>query len=788
MSSELNADLELEIGHVLFIDIVGYSKLLINEQQESMHELNQIVRNTDAFRTAEAAGKLIRLPTGDGMALAFASTPDAPVRCALQTSKALRDHPQLKVRMGVHSGPVSGMIDVNNRSNVAGAGVNLAQRVMDCGDAGHILLSKRVAEDLAQYRHWEPNLHDLGECEVKHGVVVSVVNLYTDEVGNSQLPEKFKGRIPRRRRATGAGQMSPLPAGNTLLTIFFFAAITVALAYWIFFPPAAPPSPETSRPAPKAAVVPAKSIAVLPFENLSANQETGFFTDGVHDEILTNLAKVADLKVISRTSVMAYKADRKRNLREIAQQLGVAHILEGSVQRIDNRIRVNAQLIDARNDAHLWAQTYDRDLADVFAIQSEIARAIAEQLQARISPSEQVALTQADTRDLVADKLFLQARELISAGSEPDAKQPLLKAAALLEEAVARDPHFLRAYSLLTIVYLDLYWQGFDHTGARRDLARHTMEAAASFAPDAGEVHLLRANYAYQGFRDYDRARAELDLARRALPNDAQIYIFIGCVDRRQGRWTEAIRNFERAVDLDPRNFRFLIEAAFTQQAVRHYPEASQLYQRALEVIPHDSFARTQLTEISLLERADLEPLHQELSLILNEDPKAATEIANGLFDYALAVRNASAVTRALNAIRPEGLRDPYNNSLWAREWFVGLAARTFGEEERARDAFTAARAVEEKAAHDQPEYAPAWSRLALIDAALGRKEDAIREGRRACELLPLSKDAFDGASYITKLSMVYAWVGEKDLALEQLAIAAQIPASVTYGELKLYP
>jgi TolB-like protein/Tfp pilus assembly protein PilF len=788
MSSELNADLELEIGHVLFIDIVGYSKLLINEQQESMHELNQIVRNTDAFQNAEAAGKLIRLPTGDGMALAFASTPDAPVRCALQTSKALQDHPQLKVRMGVHSGPISGMIDVNDRSNVAGAGVNLAQRVMDCGDAGHILLSKRVAEDLAQYRHWEPHLHDLGECEVKHGVVVSVVNLYTDEVGNPQLPEKFKGKIPRRRGAHGAGRISPLPIWNTLLTIFFFAAVTLALAYWIFFPPAAPQSPETSRPAPKTAVVPAKSIAVLPFENLSANQETGFFTDGVQDEILTDLAKVADLKVISRTSVMAYKADRKRNLREIAQQLGVAHILEGSVQRIDNRIRVNAQLIDARNDAHLWAQTYDRDLADVFAIQSEIARAIAEQLQARISPSEQVALAQAPTTDLVADKLFLQARELISAGSDPDAKQPLLQAVALLEEAVARDPHFLRAYSLLTIVNLDLYWQGFDHTEARRELARHTLEAAASFAPDAGEVHLMRANYAYQGFRDYDRARAELDLARRAQPNDAQIYIFIGCVDRRQGRWTEAIRNFERALELDPRNFRFLIEAAITQQAVRHFPEASQLYQRALEVIPHDSFARTQLAQMSLLERADLEPLHRELSVILNEDPKAATEIANGLFDYALAVRNASAVTRAMNAIRPEGLRDPYNNSLWAREWFVGLAARTFGEEERARTAFTAARAVEEKAVRDQPEYAPAWSRLALIDAALGRKEEAIREGRRACELLPLAKDALDGASYLKNLAIVYAWVGEKDLALEQLAVAAQVPASVTYGELKLYP
>ena len=298
----------------------------------------------------------------------------------------------------------------------------------------------------------------------------------------------------------------------------------------------------------------------------------------------------------------------------------------------------------------------------------------------------------------------------------------------------------------------------------------------------------MRATYAYQGFRDYDRARAELDLARRTLPNDAQIYIFTGCIDRRQGRWSEAIRNLERGVDLDPRNFRFLMETAFTYQAMRRFSEASQAYERALNVVPHDYFARTQLAQIPLLESADLAPLQKELSTILNEDPKAATEIANALFDYALAIRNANGLTRALHAIRPEGLRDPYNNSLWARDWFVGLAARTFGDTDGAQTAFTAARVIEEKAVRDQPEYAPAWSRLGLIDAALGRKDEAIREGRRACELLPLSKDALDGASYIKNLAMIYAWVGEKDLALQQLAIAAQIPASVTYGELKLYP
>jgi eukaryotic-like serine/threonine-protein kinase len=533
---------------------------------------------------------------------------------------------------------------------------------------------------------------------------------------------------------------------------------------------------------------PNKSIAVLPFENLSANQETAFFADGVQDEILTDLAKVADLKVISRISVMQYKADRKRNLREIAQQLGVAHVLEGSVQRIDNRIRVNARLVDARNDAQIWAQTYDRDLADVFAIQSEIAKAIVEQLQAKISLREQAALAVAGTTDLVAEKLFLQARELTALASDPDAKEALLQAARLLDEAVARDPRFLRAYGYLATVHLDLYWQGFDHTDARRELAHQVIEAAARIAPEAGEVHLMRANYVYQGFRDYDRARAELDLARRTLPNNAAIHAFTASIDRRQGRWAEAIRNFERAVDLDPRNFRFLEETAFTYQGSRRFPEASQFYERALNINPQDYFARTQLAQIPLNERADPQPLGVQLSAILDKDPKAATDIANGLIDCALALHNPSGATRALQAIRPEGLRDPLNNSLWARDWFVGLAARTFGDADRARAAFTAARAIEEKAVLGQPDYASAWSRLGLVDAGLGRKEEAIREGRRACELLPLSKDAWDGASYIINLAMIYAWVGEKDLALEQLALAAHVPNGVTYGELRLYP
>jgi tetratricopeptide (TPR) repeat protein len=298
----------------------------------------------------------------------------------------------------------------------------------------------------------------------------------------------------------------------------------------------------------------------------------------------------------------------------------------------------------------------------------------------------------------------------------------------------------------------------------------------------------MQANYAYKAFRDYDRARAELELARKTLPNAAIVYVLTASIDRRQGRWSESAQNWERSVSLDPRNFRNLVETAFTYQALRRFNESAHTFERALSVIPRDHFARAQLAQILFFEYADVQSWGTKLSAMINEDPQAATDLANGLFYCALAGRDSALATRALQSIRAEGLPDTYNNSLWARDWFVGLAARTFGDEAKAQSAFSAARAIEAKIVHDQPDYAPAWSRLGLIDAGLGRKEDAIREGRRACELLPVNKDAMDGPSYITNLAMIYAWTGEKDSALEQLAISAKIPAGVTYGELKLYP
>src|SRR5437667_8138954 len=386
-------DLQLEIAHLLLIDVVGYSKLLVNEQIELLQELKQIVRSTESFRKAEARGELIRVPTGDGMALVFFHSPEEPARCALEISRALQNHPSIQLRMGIHSGPVSRVTDVNEKTNIAGSGINVAQRVMDCGDAEHILLSAHVAEDLCQYRHWQPCLHDLGECEVKYGLRLHLFNLYKDGLGNPQVPEKLRRG---RRRPASAVSVRPITAPRlprvVLMTAFLVSAVALVISSLIFLNRAPPTT--VSRALSTLAAIPEKSIAVLPFENLSNEKQNAYFADGVQDEILTGLSRVADLKVISRTSVIQSKAGPTRNLREIATDLGVAHVLEGTVQRAGSRVRVSAQLIDARSDTHLWAEHYDRDIADVFAIESEVAGMIVAQLQAKISPNEKAAIEQ----------------------------------------------------------------------------------------------------------------------------------------------------------------------------------------------------------------------------------------------------------------------------------------------------------------------------------------------------------------------------------------------------------
>jgi TolB-like protein/Tfp pilus assembly protein PilF len=535
--------------------------------------------------------------------------------------------------------------------------------------------------------------------------------------------------------------------------------------------------------------VPEKSVAVLPFTSLSKDEENAFFADGVQDQILTNLAKVAGLKVISRTSVMQYRNPAARNLREIAEQLGVVHVLEGSVQRAKDKVRVTAQLIDARNDAHEWAENYDRPIDDVFAIQTEIAKAIVEQLQVRISPREEAAMAQAPTTDLAAYNLYLKARELRAPGpNDPNGKRDLLEAVRLASEAVARDPKFFLAYCLLAGIHDDLYWAGFDHTPARLALEREAIEKAAQLQSDAGELHLTRALYAYHAYRDYERARAELARAGKMLPNDAGVCYYTAIIDRRQGRWDESLRNFDRTLELDPRNFLRLDEAGSLYQGLRRYSEATALFERALAIRPDYYFVRAQIATMAYLERADIRPLKELARSGATEQPDWRAKTAADLFLCGLVERDRALTMDALAAMPAEGVQDTGSHLLIPREWFGGLAARVSGDEATAKSTFASARSALERIVQAQPEYAEAWSYLGLIDAGLGRKDDAIAEGRRACELRPVAADALNGPLVLQNLAQIYAWTGEKGQALEQLRVAAKLPFGINYGELKLHP
>jgi TolB-like protein/Tfp pilus assembly protein PilF len=533
--------------------------------------------------------------------------------------------------------------------------------------------------------------------------------------------------------------------------------------------------------------VPDKSIAVLPFENLSANQENAFFTDGVQDEILTDLAKIADLKVISRTSVMQYKKGSERNLREIAKALGVAHVVEGSVQRSGNRVRVSAQLIDAWTDMHLWADRYDRDLADVFAIQSEIAKTIADHLQAKISPSEKTAIEQAPTTDVMAFDLYERAKILWADVSDPlHAREKLPEAAHLLDEAVARDPHFLLSWCLLSRVHGALYWNGFDHTSARLDLANAAVQTALRLQPDAGEAHLALANYYYFGFRDYGRARSELAIARRTLPNNAEVFVYTGFIDRRQGRWPEATANLEHALDLDPRNLFILQQLATdTYQPQRRYADASRTYDRTLTIVPGDPLTRIYRAQVALDWRADITPYQTTLAALIAENPSIAPDVDYP--DYALCERTEVAAARVLRHYPREGMSTNYRVNCPHAYW-EGVVARWQGDSAKAQAAFTAARREVEETLEKQPDFPAALSLLGMVDAGLARKEEALREGRRACELLPISKDAITGAAFAVNLAQIYAWTDEKDLAIEQIAAVERVPNTLSYGLLKLHP
>jgi TolB-like protein/class 3 adenylate cyclase/Flp pilus assembly protein TadD len=785
MSAEVKKQIELEIADVLFIDIVGYSKLLIDEQRDLIDALNQLVRGTGEFRSAEAAGKLMKIATGDGMVLVFYNRREAPVECALQISRALKEHPELRLRMGVHSGPVSAVVDVNERPNVAGAGINVARRVMDCGDAGHILLSQHVADDLEHYGRWRPHLHDLGECQTKHGVRVHVFNLHTDELGNPELPEKFRQVAPSEsaKKSTSLKWALIIGAGVLVMaaSLFMFDRFRTIRSK--------SPGEQAERDA-ISLPIPEKSIAVLPFENLSGEKENAYFTDGVQDEILTGLAKVADLKVISRTSVMQYKGSQKQNVREIAKALGVAHVLEGSVQRAGGRVRVNAQLIDARTDSQLWAERYDRDVADVFAIESEVAGKIVGQLQAKISPSEKAAMEQKPTGDLIAHDLYIRAKTLIATTvfSTPEAER-LIEAVRLLNEAIERDPAFALAYYQLAYVHDVLYFTVTDHTPARLAMADRAIQSLVRLRPDSGEAHLALARHLYWGYLDYDRAREELSFAQKSLPNEPLAFVLAGFIDRRRGRWDQAIKNLERAAEIDPQNpgaASSFQQLGLSYRQLRRYPDAERLLDRAIAFAPKDAALRASRAEIELDWHADPLPLISTIEAIVAEDSSQAKNIAAFWVRGALCKRDFDGARRALAALPMDGCYD--DTIPFPRFWCEGVVAQLRGDKAAASAAFTNTRVEVAKLVAQQPNYAEALCVLGMADAALGNKQYAIREGRRAVELLPVMKDAIIGPLLVKYLALIYAWTGENDLAFEQLTIAAKLPCSLSYGELLLHP
>src|SRR6266536_6079355 len=486
---------------------------------------------------------------------------------------------------------------------------------------------------------------------------------------------------------------------------------------------------------------PEKSIVVLPFSNLSKEEENAFFADGVQDEILTDLARVADLKVISRASAMQYKSGVARDLRKISQQLGVANVVEGSVQRAGNRVRVNAQLVDARTDRQLWGQTYDRDLADVFAIQSEIAKAIAGQLQAKLSPREENAIERPPTSDIAAFELYAQAKNVLAIRN---ARENLLEAADLLNRAVARDPSFFKAYCQLAHTHDRIYFLGYDHTPARLALAEAAIQAAFRLHPDAGEAHLARAQNLYRGYLDYDAALAELEIARQTLPNDAGVFELKGYIQRRQGKQEEAVRSLEHAIDLDPRNTFTLQQIALSYHHLRRFAEEKSVLDRALAIEPNDVDIKVARVFVDFHWQADTRPLHQILDSIRATNPGATQTIADGWLICALAERDAGA---AINAAIAAGTNPPFTDEAvnFSRPFVEGVIARMTKDDKKARAAFTAARAEQEKIIQAKPNYGPPLCVLGLIDAGLGRKEEALREGRRAVELLPVEKDPING-------------------------------------------
>jgi TolB-like protein/Tfp pilus assembly protein PilF len=762
MSTSAGAGVRLEIGHVLFMDLVGYSKLLLDDQRELLERLTEIVRNTEQVRAAEATDKLIRLPAGDGMALVFFNSPEAPVQCAIEVAEKLKQYPELKLRMGVHSGPVNEVRDVNGRANVAGAGINIAQRVMDCGDAGHILLSKRVAEDMAHSRQWRTYLHDLGECAVKHGVPIFIVNLYADEIGNAELPEKLK-QWQSEQAAQAADESSIPPRKYVLIAAAALLLAVGSFGVWLYF-----------KQAEGTSLLPEKTIAVLPFQNFSPDKDNAFFADGVQDDILTSLAKIKDLRVTSRSSVMKFRDVAEQNLRQISKALGVANVLEGSVRREGDRVVVNVQLIDAHTARQIWANRYDRTLADSLGLQGELASEIADALRATLSTDEQARVTAKPTQNPDAYVFYLRANQI---SQNPDMVLEDYKAAEqLYMQAVALDPDFALAHARLASVCAEVFHY-YEPTEDWKTKARTEAQIALRLQPNLAEAHFALGQCIYWMDQDYGRALEQFDIAARLAPSNGDIARLIAAIKRRQGRWEQALEEYERVARLDPQNPNTVRELIFINTAMRRWPEAALWAERMRTMAPASIVAKIQSGYVDFWWKGDTQLLKSLLDTIpAANDPDGAVTACR--WEAAMLKRNFS---EAKNVLRTSLLNKlSYTNAgTTPISFFEGCIYLAQGDNVNAQKAFELARPEFEAAVKEAPESAYRHANLGWLYGFMRRKDDAIREGQRAVELKPESKDAVDGALMNCYLALIYTLVGEKELAIPLITRLLKTPGAV---------
>jgi TolB-like protein/class 3 adenylate cyclase/Tfp pilus assembly protein PilF len=773
-SAGTRPDLPLEIAHILLIDVVGYSKLLVDDQVDLLQELNQIVRSTECFRAAERSGKLTRVPTGDGMALLFFRSPEEPAQCALEISQALKGHSEIQVRMGVHSGPVNQVTDVNDRTNIAGAGINIAQRVMDCGDAGHILLSKHLADDLADYRHWRPYLHDLGECEVKYGLRLHLVNLYKDNLGNPQLPAKLKRG--RRWKQTSGVSVRPVIRPRwpkyVFTAVLLVSAVALAISFSVFYRRGSPAVTRSSSV--KAAAVglpiPEKSIAVLPFENRSEDTANAYFADGIQEEILMRLSKIADLKVISRTSTQHYKS-APENLLEIAKQLEVAHILEGSVQKSGDAVRVNVRLIKATNDSQLWAETFDRKLTDIFSVESEVAKSIADQLRVKLTGQEEQAIVAKPTDNPEAYDAYLRGlayslKTVITPGNSIGAQK-------YLREAVRLDPKFAVGWALLSYVEARAYLtQALQPTLALREESRQAAETALTLQPNLGEAILAKGFYHYFCLKDYDTAVRYFEQARQFLPNSSRIPESLAYVTRRQGQWDRSESYFNEAERLDPRNVYLLTQHALSYIHLRRFPDALRTLDKILDITPDD--VDTLMFKAGIAQAKGDLPRASALLAPLHPGADDTSALETQIYQAILERHPAQIIPRLKEILaKPNPALGYLNGEL--RFW-LGWAQEVADDHVAAQESWRQARSELEPFLKEQPENFFLMGDLALTNVGLGDKAAALALAERAIAASPIEKDAVYGTIPIEILARVAAQMGEPDRAVAALHKLLSIP------------